>query len=142
MHGVDVADAYSFGQERAGGLYAFVGYVIEAGGVRVYHAGDTVPYDGMEGWLRPLAVDVALLPINGRNAEREAQNLVGNLDHEEAARLAAAIGCDVLVPMHYDMFAANLGYPDRLVEVVIRDRLDLAVTIPARGRPWVYTKAR
>lgn len=140
-HGVHPADAYNFGQELSGGLYRYLGYVLDAG-ARVYHAGDTVHYDGMESWLRDLKVDVALLPINGRSDEREAEDIVGNLDHVEAARLAAEIGADILIPMHYDMFAGNPGYPEKVVEVVRQESLDLTVAVLGRGRPWIYAPAR
>lgn len=136
-HGVEVADAYSFGQELSGGRYRYLGYVVEAGGMRVYHAGDTVVYEGMEDWLRRLAPDVALLPINGRDRFREDQNIVGNMDHREAAELAARVGVGLLIPMHYDMFAGNPGFPAHLVDVVQRQHPDLAVMIPTRGGPFV-----
>jgi L-ascorbate 6-phosphate lactonase len=138
-HGVDMADAYSFGQELSGGLYRFLGFVVEAEGMRVYHAGDTIVYDGMEDWLRRLAPNVVLLPINGRDRYREAQNIVGNMDHREAAELATAVGVDLLIPMHYDMFAINRGFPAHLVDVVQRYYPDLAMMIPNRERPFVLT---
>jgi L-ascorbate 6-phosphate lactonase len=138
-HGDEPADAYGFGRERSGGLYRYLGYVIDLGGVRVYHAGDTIPYDGIEDRLCVLRPDVALLPINGRDAEREAQGIVGNLDEEEAARLAAAIGADLLVPMHYDMFAANPGSPERLVECARTDHPALQILIPSYARRFLYT---
>lgn len=136
-HGVDVADAYSFGRELSGGRYRYLGYVVEAGGVRVYHAGDTVIYEGMEDWLRRHPPDVALLPINGRDHHRESQNIVGNMDHREAAELAAAVGVGLLVPMHYEMFAINLGFPAHLVDIVQRHYPELAVMLPNRERPFI-----
>ncbi|HEV8655061.1 MAG TPA: MBL fold metallo-hydrolase, partial [Candidatus Limnocylindria bacterium] len=63
-HGVGMADAYTFGRELSGGLYRYLGYVVDDGVARVYHAGDTVAYDGQVERLRALRVDVALLPIN------------------------------------------------------------------------------
>jgi L-ascorbate 6-phosphate lactonase len=138
-HGVDMADAYSFGRELSGGLYRFLGFVVEAEGMRVYHAGDTIVYDGMEDWLRRLAPNVVLLPINGRDRYREAQNIVGNMDHREAAELATAVGVDLLIPMHYDMFAINRGFPAHLVDLVQRYYPDLAMMIPNRERPFVLT---
>ena len=106
-HGVTMADAYGFGREP--GRHRFLGYVVELGGVRVYHAGDTIRYDGMAETLRGLRVDVALLPINGRDAEREARGVIGNLDHAEAADLAADAGIPAIVPMHHDTIAGNTG---------------------------------
>jgi L-ascorbate metabolism protein UlaG (beta-lactamase superfamily) len=138
-HGLEVADAYSFGRELSDGLYRYLGYVIEFDGVRIYHAGDTIAFDGLGERLGRLEVDVVLLPINGRDEAREAQGIVGNLDEAEAARLAADAGADLLVPMHYDMFAANPGFPERVVETVRREQLPVAVLIPERGRPFVYT---
>ena len=113
-HGRQVADAYTFGQELSGGLHRYLGYVVELAGVRVYHAGDTIAYDGMAERLRDLRVDVALLPINGRSPEREARGLVGNLDHIGAADLAAAARIPALVPMHHDTIRGNTGSVDDL----------------------------
>ena len=120
----------------------FLGFVIDLGGVRIYHAGDTIHFDGMEETLAPLGIDVALLPINGRDAERERRGIVGNLDHREAAWLGSRIDAGLLVPMHYDLFARNLGFPGALVETVGREFPDVPVLVPARDRPFVCTTKR
>jgi L-ascorbate metabolism protein UlaG (beta-lactamase superfamily) len=125
-HGEGTADAYRMGP--------FLGYVVSAGGARVYHAGDTVLFDGLVAWLRELGVDLALLPINGRDEDREAQGIVGNLDAREAAQLAEAIGADAAVPLHWDMFAGNPGDPAAFV-VAART----TVVVPQRSRPFIYT---
>jgi L-ascorbate 6-phosphate lactonase len=135
-HGVDVVDAYSFGRELSQGRYRFLGYLVEAGGVRVYHAGDTLVYEGIRDWLR-YPPDVALLPISGRDHYRESQNIVGTMDHREAAQLATALDVGLLVPVHYDMFAINPGFPAHLIDVVQRRYPDLAVMLPDRWRPFV-----
>jgi len=140
-HGVDVADAYNFGQERSGGLVRYLGYVLELAGVRVYHAGDTIWWPDQERVLRELGVHVALLPINGRDPSREADNIVGNLDHREAALLAAAAGVELLVPMHWDMFAANRGFPDQLVAVIERLGLEVPALVPRIMRPFQFLPA-
>jgi len=64
------------------------------------------------------------------------------MDHREAARLAADGGVDVLVPMHYDTFPQNLGFPAHLVDVVRRDHPSLTVLVPTRDRPILYARAR
>ncbi len=142
MHGVTMEDAYGFGKELSGGLIRFVGYVIDAGGVRLYHAGDTIHYEAMEDTLRGLAVDLAMLPINGRDPVREARGIVGNLSEREAAWLASAIGAEAVVPMHYDLFARNRGYPEWLVQSVERDHPGIHVLVPARDAPLVWRPAR
>lgn len=141
-HGVTMDDAYGFGEALSGGLIRFLGYVLDAGGVRLYHAGDTIHYDGMEATLRELRPDVAMLPINGRDAEREARGIVGNLSEREAAWLADAMEAGVLVPMHHDLFAGNRGWPAHVVEWVEREDRDVTVLVPPRDRPVVVTGGR
>ena len=136
MHGVTMADAYGFGRELSGGLVRFLGFVLDAGGVRVYHAGDTIHFDGMEVTLRDLEIDVGLLPINGRDPEREARGIVGNLSEREAAWLAREVAFDLLIPMHYDLFARNRGYPSHVVDSVDRDHPGVPVFVPAREHPF------
>jgi L-ascorbate metabolism protein UlaG (beta-lactamase superfamily) len=142
MHGVRMEDAYGFGEELSGGLIRFLGYVIDLGGVRLYHAGDTIHYEGMEDRLGAFEVDLAMLPINGRDPEREARDIVGNLSPREAAWLAGAIGAPFVIPMHYDLFARNRGYPAHLVESVERDHPGTAVLVPVRDEPFVFATAR
>jgi L-ascorbate 6-phosphate lactonase len=136
-HGVDVADAYTFGKELSDGLYRYLGFVVESGGLRIYHAGDTLPDEELQDRLARLAPDVALLPINGRDHYRESWNYVGNMDHREAVKFAAAVGAGLLVPMHYDMFPTNLGYPAHAVDFAGRHHQDLAILLPSRQRPFV-----
>ena len=136
MHGVTMDDAYGFGEELSAGQVRFLGYVLEADGVRVYHAGDTIPYDGMDVLLRELELDVALLPINGRDVDREARGIVGNMTEREAAWLAEAIGAGTLVPMHHDLFVGNRGWPAHVVEWAEREERDVTVLVPPRERPF------
>lgn len=142
MHGVTMEDAYGFGESLSGGLVRFLGYVVDAGPVRLYHAGDTIHYEGMERMLHGLEIDVAMLPINGRDPEREERGIVGNLSEREAAWLAKEIGAGVVVPMHYDLFARNRGYPAHLVQSVERDHPGVSVLVPAREEPFVWSSGR
>lgn len=85
-----------------------LGYVLRLGGVTIYHSGDTLLYPGMAEILRPFAVDLALLPINGNRPERR---VAGNLFGDEAAQLAHDIGARLVIPCHYDMFEFNTESP-------------------------------
>ncbi len=91
--------------------YPYLGFVIEYNGVTVYHAGDTVIYDGLIETLSAWTIDVAFIPINGRDYFRTARNLVGNMDFREAAELAEVLNVGLIVPTHYDLFAANAADP-------------------------------
>ncbi len=142
-HGLKAPPAiYGFDFVERGGkhLYRYLGYILDIAGARIYHAGDTVIYDGLVERLREQEIDVAFLPINGRSYFREQKDIVGNMDEREAADLAAAAGVKLLVPIHYDMFAANQGRPGILVDYVQASHCDLSCLIPAAGRRFTFMK--
>jgi len=88
------------------GHFLCLGYVVRAGPWTVYHSGDTEVYPGLAEALAPHAVDVAILPINGK---------VGNMNGLEAARLAKDIGAKLVIPCHFEMFEFNTASPDEFV---------------------------
>ena len=96
----------------AAGRCRYLGYVANLGRMTIYHSGDTMMYDGMVDVLKPLNIDIAVLPINGCKPERRVS---GNLFGDEAARLAHSIGASMAVPCHYDMFTFNTESPDLFV---------------------------
>ncbi len=81
-----------------------MGYVIQIGNYTIYHSGDTLGFEGMEELLKPFAIDIALLPINGNDPSRK---VAGNLNCQEAAQLGKAIGAKYVIPCHYDLFEFN-----------------------------------
>ena len=87
--------------------YPFLGYVLAGGGTTVWHSGDTVPFAGLVEWLVPFQVDVALLPVNGRDAERASNGVPGNLTLEEACELTDAIGARAMIGHHFGLFDFN-----------------------------------
>ena len=94
------------------GLYPYLQYIIEGNGVRLYHAGDTLRYEGMLPKLRAFGTfDAAMLPINGRDAWRLTHDCIGNMTYQEAADLAGILEPRLTVPTHYDMFPNNLEDP-------------------------------
>jgi len=94
------------------GRAVYLGYVLQFGGWSIYHSGDTVRYGEMAEKLKPFHLDVALLPINGRAAERRVP---GNLFGREAAQLANDIGARLVIPCHYEMFEFNTASPEEFV---------------------------
>ncbi|MDX1284848.1 MAG: MBL fold metallo-hydrolase, partial [Draconibacterium sp.] len=44
--------------------FHYLSYIIEVDGVTIFHAGDTIPYEGQVDYLKEFKIDVALLPIN------------------------------------------------------------------------------
>ena len=91
------------------GDHKFVGYIIEVGGKTIYHSGDACPYPGLQERLRKWQIDLALLPINGRDP---ARGVAGNFTASEAVDLGRQIQARLLVPCHYEMFEFNTVSPD------------------------------
>lgn len=109
----------------------FMGYVVKAGRWSVYHAGDTVLYDGMVEKLEQFNIDVAILPINGRSPQRR---VAGNLDGREAAQLARMIGAGVVIPCHYEMFEFNTASPQQFTAEC--EKLGLPYKVLQAGERW------
>lgn len=94
------------------GQYPCMGVVIEAGGFTVYFPGDTCRYEGLETKLRAFGgIDIAFLPINGRDSARYRSGIIGNMSYQEAAELAGELAVTLAVPLHYDMFTGNTQDP-------------------------------
>jgi L-ascorbate metabolism protein UlaG (beta-lactamase superfamily) len=71
------------------------GLVIELGGKRIYHLGDTCLFSDLQ-LVRRLSgkIDVALVPIGGHYT----------MDRFEAVIAAEFVGADVVIPVHYNTF--------------------------------------
>ena len=65
-----IASAHEALERDERGRAKYLGYILQFGDWTIYHSGDTVRYEGMSEKLQHFRVDVALLPINGRAAER------------------------------------------------------------------------
>ena len=98
------------------GLYPYLGFIIEIDGVVIYHSGDTCKYEGLESKLKNYQIDIAFLPINGRDAVRFKRNCIGNMTYQEAVDLAGAVKPKLTVPGHYGMFAHNTEDPQLFVD--------------------------
>jgi L-ascorbate metabolism protein UlaG (beta-lactamase superfamily) len=91
----------------------FIGLIIMVGGKTIYHSGDCITYEGLEKRLNQWKIDLALLPINGRDPSR---GVPGNFDAKEAVELARKINAELVVPCHYDMFEFNTVSPDNFAD--------------------------
>jgi len=87
------------------GGYAEMGFIIDFMGKRVYHGGDTCVYDGLSERIR--GVNVAILPVNGRDEARHAIDVIGNMTAVEAAALADESGVGLVLPSHWDLYDGN-----------------------------------
>ena len=115
------------------GLHPCVGFVVEAGGLTVYHAGDTCLYESIYAILRRWTFDVAFLPINGRDAKRLESGCIGNMTYQEAADLAGILKPGLTIPAHFDMFAMNSEDPALFSEYMRVKYPQLETRIPVHG---------
>ena len=113
------------------GNHKYIGLVIEAGPWTVYHAGDTTRYQGMASLLRDWKINIALLPINGRDPDR---GVAGNLDPREAAELGRDMQAQLVIPCHYEMFEFNTVDPVEFVREA--QKLSLSYHILKCGERW------
>jgi L-ascorbate metabolism protein UlaG (beta-lactamase superfamily) len=101
------------------GFLACVGYLVKAGGVTLYHAGDTIPDREIFAALKHEAIDVALLPVNERNYYRAEAGIIGNMSVREAFAMAKDLSVKTLVPIHWDLFGPN-STPKEEIELLYR----------------------
>ena len=127
-------------EEDDQGNPAYLGFIITLNGVTLYHCGDSIVYPGLIERLKPHEVDIACLPINGRDWFREQQDLVGNMDYREAAELCAAINARVLIPGHNDMFADNSINPSYLLDYLHAKHPAQRVHFLQAGELYYYVK--
>jgi len=118
--------------DRAG-RHLYLGYVIESEGLRIYHSGDTLAYEGLSKHLGPQRLDVMLLPINGREP---ARGVPGNMSAAEAIDLAIKLRPRFVVPHHYDMFTFNTVSIDVFVEEARRLPPAVSPTVLRCGERW------
>lgn len=110
-----VPSAHTELEYDAGRGYPYLGYVIEWNGVTIYHAGDTVVYDGLIETLSAWHIDLAFIPINGRDYFRTKRGIIGNTGFRETAELVETLDIGLLVPTHYDLIEGNTADPGQFV---------------------------
>lgn len=103
-----IASAHEELHQDANGDYCELGYKFTFGTHTVYHSGDCCIYDGLAEKIG--SVDIAMLPVNGRDYYRFSTNIIGNMDSGEALELADLLNARLLIPMHFDLYDGN-GIP-------------------------------
>ncbi|MEM3827206.1 MAG: MBL fold metallo-hydrolase, partial [Candidatus Micrarchaeaceae archaeon] len=98
----------------------WVGYVIEAEGERIYHAGDT---DAIPEMKELHGIDYALLPVGGTYT----------MTAEEAVEATRYIKPRHVVPMHYKNLLGRDGAEK--AEQILRSKLDNVVTLKEVQEP-------
>jgi L-ascorbate metabolism protein UlaG (beta-lactamase superfamily) len=109
------------------GEQVHLGYILRIGPFTLYHSGDCAPYVGLAERVAAAAPDLALLPVNGRDAARLSKGILGNFTFEEAVALCRQAGVPVMVAHHWGMFRNNTVDPAELRKQIAG--LDAAVRV-------------
>lgn len=97
------------------GNFFELSYLIEADGKQIFFGGDMSMYDGLLESLMRISPDVMILPVNGRDYFRMSRGIIGNLDSNEAAELAARAKARMFIPGHHDLYDHN-GCPNEWIK--------------------------
>jgi len=100
------------------GEHKTVGYLFRHNEKSLYLAGDTSVCDELLDILKNIGpIDTALLPVNEDNFFRRRRGIIGNMSIREAFGLAAEVGIQRVVTVHWDMFAENSASPEEIKAV-------------------------
>lgn len=123
--------------------HRWLGFVIEWNGVTLYHSGDTIIYPGYLEHMKALPrADVAIVPVNGRDAYRDSLGIVGNLLPAEAVWLARELGWDVLIAGHNDLFIGNCIGAGELPDAIRRANPRQKMHVLQPGELYLYVAGR
>ncbi len=107
-----IPSAHESLEQDENGDHCYTGLIIQVSKWTIYHSGDCVLYHGLVDRLKQWRIDIAILPINGRDP---ARGVPGNFTTEEAAELGRQINAGFVIPCHYEMFEFNAISPQRFV---------------------------
>ena len=94
-----------------------VGVVVKVDGKTIYGVGDScLRLDIVDEIPKPL--DILISPING---------MYGNMNSDDTAKLAEALGPGLTIPCHYGMFASHGGDLKRFYDVMTEKKLRLLI---------------
>ena len=138
-----IAAAHEFlDKDEASGLFPYLGFIIEFENITVYYSGDTCIYEGLHTKLSKWDIDIAFVPINGRDAVRLKNGCIGNMLYQEAADLCGNIKPGLIVPGHYGMFAKNSVDPSLFYDYIQVKYPDLKVHLPIHAEKLLCTIPR
>lgn len=114
-------------------------YGIHFGDIFLVHLGDgylTGPL--FESLKAANPIQLLLPPINGDDYFREINNCLGNMEAEQAAKLAVALDVDLTIPTHYNMYKGNTVDPLRFAAELRRLDTGRRWRLPSLGERVIY----
>lgn len=133
-----ISAAHPVHQVDANGKDHNLVYCFELEDKKLVHLGDTYRTEQLEKELRSLGhMDVLFAPVNGRDEEREAKGIIGNMNCEEAAQLADKLRVDLAIPTHFDMIIGNTANPFDFAEELWKLNQENKCWIPTLREQYV-----
>jgi len=108
-----------------------LGVLLTVDGIRVWHVGDTAYRPDLWGDVLAAGVDIILPPINGA---------FGNLNGEQAARLAGEARAHVAIPCHFWMFPEHNGNPAEFLRACPAYAPNVKPVLLTPGERFVYAR--
>ncbi len=108
-----------------------LGVLLTVDGIRVWHVGDSAYRLDLWGDLLASGVDIIMPPINGA---------YGNLNSEQAARLAGKVRARVAIPGHFWMFAEHDGNPAEFLRACADHAPNTRPVLLTPGERFMYTR--
>jgi L-ascorbate metabolism protein UlaG (beta-lactamase superfamily) len=121
----------------AEGHHRFLGYILRLGCITIYHAGDCVPFEGLTEMVSAAHVDLALLPVNGRDEFRSSRGFAGNFHFKEAVDLCVAAGIPNMIAHHVGMFEFNTLTAEQMDKAIESVPAGVKVLKPQTGVMYV-----
>ena len=110
-----------------------LGVVLDLGGVRVYHTGDTAYRPKEFGPAIAMRPHILLPCINGA---------FGNMDADEAAQLTSLVGPEVVLPTHFWMFVEQNGDPQRFLKLCSELAPSTKAILLTPGEEFLFRKSQ
>ncbi|GBD38675.1 hypothetical protein HRbin37_00930 [bacterium HR37] len=101
--GIEAVPAYNIGKSYHPKSNGWVGFILDLGGTRIYHAGDTDAIPEM----KKIKADVALLPVGGTYT----------MTAQEAAEIANEFKPKTAVPMHWGTIVGSREDAERFKDI-------------------------
>ena len=108
-----------------------LGVLFNFDGIKIWQVGDSAYRPDQWEPLLEMDIDILIPPINGA---------FGNMNAEEAAKLASDLKAKVVIPCHFWMFPLHFGNPAEFLEACKEFAPQSKPLIMTQGELFVYSK--
>jgi L-ascorbate metabolism protein UlaG (beta-lactamase superfamily) len=125
-----IKSAHESVQTDANGNHKFLGFILRLNDIAIYHSGDCVPFPGLDSLVSKAHIDLALLPVNGRDDYRTSRGILGNFTFQEAVELCTKAHIPALLAHHVGMFEFNTLDRAKLKQLVAKAPKEVRILEP------------